>query len=494
MKRLFTVLIITILTNLVFAQTHGFVDHSKVFFYPLTNEVKKKMSGYDCFYETDKVYVKGELKLKPKNRLCPNSVNLTPFEEVERAFVVLETKKVIVKKNTYYVANLIRDDEKRVTMVLPFGWREEDNALTQGMINKNYDKNWNATWSVNIPFIEVDVLMDANKYYSNRDIVRYAQNDKLGWERVNVVGTMPYSNNHIWKTDIKRDMFEERFKWMNYGNIESLFIPGCKLHTEGVVWRTSPNCVWQQPVVSITVDGKHYGIPLEDIYGYANNGKGTEFHGCKISDFYMDYEEALKLKDNDYVEFIAEKGDNVYYRYIQKYEPDIKGHNYSSLSSYELKRGKYKYIGRGLYRTRFDRDLKYSALIVSSANDTIVLPFLDFYANFITQKKVNEIEAREEEARIVKEEQDAKDFATIERLYGKKYSSYFLGLSDEDKEKFKTAAAKWGAQDAKDIVEGYVKVGWTKEKCIMSWGRPRDINKTTGSWGTHEQWCYYSSS
>ena len=31
----------------------------------------------------------------------------------------------------------------------------------------------------------------------------------------------------------------------------------------------------------------------------------------------------------------------------------------------------------------------------------------------------------------------------------------------------------------------------TQEKAILSMGgKPYDINKSVGSWGTHEQWCY----
>lgn len=29
--------------------------------------------------------------------------------------------------------------------------------------------------------------------------------------------------------------------------------------------------------------------------------------------------------------------------------------------------------------------------------------------------------------------------------------------------------------------------------CIESWGEPLDINTTTGSYGTHEQWVYGTS-
>lgn len=52
---------------------------------------------------------------------------------------------------------------------------------------------------------------------------------------------------------------------------------------------------------------------------------------------------------------------------------------------------------------------------------------------------------------------------------------------------------KYGAANAKLIVDGYVRVGMTKAMCKESWGEPYEINKTIGSWGTHEQWVYGSS-
>ena len=43
------------------------------------------------------------------------------------------------------------------------------------------------------------------------------------------------------------------------------------------------------------------------------------------------------------------------------------------------------------------------------------------------------------------------------------------------------------------MLSGKVKIGWTKEMCIESWGKPDDINKSTGSYGVHEQWVYGDS-
>lgn len=46
--------------------------------------------------------------------------------------------------------------------------------------------------------------------------------------------------------------------------------------------------------------------------------------------------------------------------------------------------------------------------------------------------------------------------------------------------------------DADRVLHHEVILGMTAELCRASWGKPRDINKSTGSWGVHEQWCYSS--
>ena len=52
---------------------------------------------------------------------------------------------------------------------------------------------------------------------------------------------------------------------------------------------------------------------------------------------------------------------------------------------------------------------------------------------------------------------------------------------------------KFGASNAKLILEGKVQIGMTKAMCEEAWGTPDDINKSIGSWGTHEQWVYGNS-
>ena len=38
-----------------------------------------------------------------------------------------------------------------------------------------------------------------------------------------------------------------------------------------------------------------------------------------------------------------------------------------------------------------------------------------------------------------------------------------------------------------------VRMGMTREQARAAWGRPRDINRSVGSYGVHEQWCYNGS-
>jgi len=48
----------------------------------------------------------------------------------------------------------------------------------------------------------------------------------------------------------------------------------------------------------------------------------------------------------------------------------------------------------------------------------------------------------------------------------------------------------WGKDIVKCIKEKKVKIGMTKYQVMVSWGKPDDINRSVGSWGTHEQWIY----
>ena len=49
---------------------------------------------------------------------------------------------------------------------------------------------------------------------------------------------------------------------------------------------------------------------------------------------------------------------------------------------------------------------------------------------------------------------------------------------------------KYGKTLYEKLKKGYYWIGMTDNMALISLGHPNDINKSVGSWGTHEQWVY----
>ena len=60
----------------------------------------------------------------------------------------------------------------------------------------------------------------------------------------------------------------------------------------------------------------------------------------------------------------------------------------------------------------------------------------------------------------------------------------------KDAKKYKK---RYGSGNWNRILNGKVRIGWSKKMCELSWGKPEDINKTTNSYGIKEQWVYDNS-
>lgn len=64
----------------------------------------------------------------------------------------------------------------------------------------------------------------------------------------------------------------------------------------------------------------------------------------------------------------------------------------------------------------------------------------------------------------------------------------------ERRQQYINANPELPAKTVKYILAGKIFIGMTREQVLASCGRPRDINRTVGSWGVDEQWIYgYSS-
>ncbi len=62
-------------------------------------------------------------------------------------------------------------------------------------------------------------------------------------------------------------------------------------------------------------------------------------------------------------------------------------------------------------------------------------------------------------------------------------------MVDENPE-LASLAKKYGEYDAKRIIKGEYWIGMSDEMARESLGQPSNINRSTGSWGIHEQWVY----
>lgn len=247
-----------------------------------------------------------------------------------------------------------------------------------------------------------------------------------------------------------------------YTNLELLTSPSAEYSAKRYMQR--PSSPYIHPVVDYKVNSKYFEI-LEM----------TEKKG-DVEDYYI-----YKLREK-------ESGDTVYYRfrkkmgfpsldfvvvgYYEKMKKMMKGNKLvyknwaaSMYPIYSLQDGKE--VTQGIpNNTIFDcKDVtfledKYYSMVYILHNDT----YGDFYAKEY-------------------------GFKTLFITYDK-----YLAEQKADQQRKKQLIAKYGQRNGQLIFDGKVRIGFTKAMCKAAWGEPEDINKTSGSWGVHEQWVYRDGS
>lgn len=60
------------------------------------------------------------------------------------------------------------------------------------------------------------------------------------------------------------------------------------------------------------------------------------------------------------------------------------------------------------------------------------------------------------------------------------------------KKRLNKMVKKYGKKKGTGIAKGRVRLGYSTEMVKDAVGRPKDINRTVGNWGVHEQWVYDS--
>lgn len=94
------------------------------------------------------------------------------------------------------------------------------------------------------------------------------------------------------------------------------------------------------------------------------------------------------------------------------------------------------------------------------------------------------------------------DDVTIMEVYYKpekssyKYIHKSLGVvvhdfkSDIEEKITRIRQTNWPEKNKIECLKGVVSIGMTKEMVLVSWGKPKDINRTVTAYGTREQWVY----
>lgn len=60
----------------------------------------------------------------------------------------------------------------------------------------------------------------------------------------------------------------------------------------------------------------------------------------------------------------------------------------------------------------------------------------------------------------------------------------------ERRQQYINANPELSAKTVELILAGQIALGMTSEEVEASWGHPYPVNRSVGSWGTHEQWVF----
>lgn len=510
MKKYIILLLLSVCMLYSSAQTRIFTDGETIEFFPVSSVYKEQCQGYDCFYDTNKSYKDHKFNEKEKNRFAIGKNKLTPFSEIEgHKFHVEKTQKYSKDGkpiNNAYIAFLTREDGAKLILRIPFEKNKNTNEITQGMVVQYIDRG--TTYNgISIPFIQSDSML-VFKNLIGSTLVRNSQGKNYLGESFNY-----YLNRKLTKGYTLENVINNAKRLSeNKSDIKRLFYNGSKVSVENIVYKDVPGYTFQQPFVYLRWHADKVYLPIMDFYG---SGPSTINKNYRFVHCFSDYASTMKEHMTGLPPVTSElvKGLDVYYgrkKTFKKSDPKVHKAYYEN-NSYDINPGYYT-IEKIDFDNTTSSSLELGIYIKDSLNNVFVVPAKapsyssskdyaqTFYEAFYRKSDIHTLDslAKEKEKAAQELEKalqdlDDADVASISKKYGAKMGKYYRELSNTNRNKFKEAASKWGAATAKDIVEGYVRIGWSKEKCRMSWGKPRDINTSIGVWGRHEQWCYYES-
>lgn len=485
---------------LIHAQSHYPEIGEVIKFYPVNEDVKNNDHGFDCFYDAELSVKNGKFSAKSKFRFMVNKEGLTPFEEFEgHTFTVnavnhpkLELDYLGTSYNgkAVFLMTLTREDGKSVVMRIPFYEEKNLSRLTASMCLTyspySHDASLLTDKAIIIPYYRVDEFQWITEALCNKSISFFPHCKNKEFEK-RAVKSLSYYTSLI-----------------NNANFGENFDNGDYLEASNIEFINIKSFLFKQPVLICSYYNKSVLLPVHRFYSRANFADYNDFSIILLFDDSESYfQNLIKEKGAEYT-IQRHKGKYVYYGYGKQYPSTSHISIISAFSkdgqhvvglggTYALEKGKYKCIAFD-----YDNVLGIYAILEDENKCSFRIPIrypisqwnASSYINF-SDAFFSEYEAQQEIEKISKQEQDR--IATYERLkrnYGLKYADELINLRPDILDLFDKNAKKWGKNTAYSILHKEVYLGWSQEKCRASWGEPTHVNRSTGSWGVHEQWVY----
>ena len=455
-------------------------------FLPVADNVKKTISGFDCFYDGDRIEGKNEHIFKSKFRLNPDSNMLTPFSEIDsHFFLILSQENYIPQEKSqkgYYMLTMKRDDEKKVVLKIPFMPESNENILTKGM--RDYEGvprtslliTAKESFSVNIPCYTKSEYEQMKNHIGDTVVASYNPLNKRPQEYTSYFRTWDEMCRRINASKSKVGIYETGAA---YTIVNLLFN-----NVEGFIYKQ---------IFAVCTRKKQ--TTLFPIFVYRSKGNDSRIvirnYSYSFWDFFEREKEKMEKVDDSIQKLIRKySGKRVYYGVEKVYDPNLFEDSWGVL--YRLNKGSYDCTG-----FRYDNTSKGNgvhAVIKDSIGTLFMIPLV--YTNninaYMSQSyRFEECFKTQEDLDVIEEKQRKveDDLQYIAQKYGQKYANEYRDYPG-GREKFLRLVKKYNSNTAKQMVDKNLQIGWTYQMVIDALGEPDEKHTSEYPGSYHEHWDY----
>ena len=462
MKKIFLLLFV-VCTLCVHSQVTNIPNKgSVVMFYPVSDEVRQMIEGYDCIYSTNEAYINGKIINKPKFRFKKNENDITPLNELEdHTFriidYVVENKDAKNLEKKSFICFMQREDGELLFLRIPFIAKQNDNILTKSFI---------VQYKLNIPCCDVEAYKYIKTDFLHQEIVNYPE----------VKRPFSVDNQVLDKKD--KELFLKHIEYIG-SELPEYFGKryGTVMQCDDILFQNINGYVFKQPVCRFIYNKKQASLPMFDLRGAGTSSYGSNY---TILQFFSNKEKLLseemkKLNKRE----LSIVGDTLYYAKELEAKYDHRSFSDAMCIQYRNSEGHYNVKSNIPYKcvgidlaNQFSKDYSCPSLyaILSDPSGTKIQVPLRILA-FKEEYKYGEMfriaseEKTRNEARIKQNEKEQKELdekiAKYSTKYGKEGAKVIAKgyCTEEDYAHWKK---QYGERTAIMIAEGLYDVGFPK--------------------------------